>query len=305
MPEFYVTLPTRGDGPRGDWHPDAHRPFPPFITDPRGGNSFDHLTQLGRAAELAGYAGALAPFDAEGEESLVVAAGLLRQTRWLRLVAEFHTGIATPVYAAKIAASLQRFSGSRLDWRLAVDLDPALARAQGDFHEGADRYARAEEFLTVAKGVWYEPGYTFAGRFYEVLAGGFQPPLSGSAFPRVHLSGTSRRALELSARHADVHVFERDDDLEGAIDRLPGVEYALRLPVLAREDVDEAWHAAVRLGGFEGLVGSYESVADDIRSFQDRGVTTFFLEAAPYLEETYRLGEHLLPLLAKEDVHAG
>lgn len=32
-------------------------------------------------------------------------------------------------------------------------------------------------------------------------------------------------------------------------------------------------------------------------------MTTFFLEAAPYLEETYRLGEHLLPLLAREDAH--
>ncbi|MEU7003961.1 LLM class flavin-dependent oxidoreductase [Nonomuraea sp. NPDC046570] len=303
MAEFHITLPTRGDRHRGDWHPDSHRPFHASVTDPRATGSFDHLAQVGRAAELAAFTGAVAPFDPEGEESLVVAAALLRQTRWLRLRAEFHPGIATPVYAAKISASLQRFSGDRLDWGLAVDLDPAVARAQGDFHEGADRYARAAEFLTVAKGVWREPGYTYRGRFYEVLAGGFDAPLAGRDFPRVHLSGTSPAALELSALHGDVHVFERGDDLEAGIAALPGLAYAIRLPVLAREDDEEAWADAARLGGFTGLVGSYEQVAEEIRAYAGRGVTIFQLDASPYIEETYRLGEHLLPLLAKEGAH--
>ncbi|MEV4183842.1 LLM class flavin-dependent oxidoreductase [Streptosporangium canum] len=335
MARFLITLPGRADGGRG-----ARPAFPDSVTDLRQAfGPFDHLAQIGRAAEIAGFHGALAPFDPEGDESLVVAAGLLRQSRRLRTVAGFHPGIATPVYAAKVSASLQRFSGDRLDWRLAVDLDPAVARAQGDFLRGPDRYARAEEFLTVAKGVWSEEDYTYEGRFYQVLAGGFQSPLAGRAFPRVHLSGTTKEALELSARHADVHVFDPEDDIEAA--SLPGVTYGLRLPVLARDDDDEAWEAARRLWarggrtaetladpdprtrlwrGFppprpagssgtapgaslrNGLVGSFETVAAGIRDYIDRGVGVFFLEATPYIEETYRLGERLLPLLAKEGV---
>ncbi|GAA3111851.1 LLM class flavin-dependent oxidoreductase [Streptosporangium carneum] len=333
MASFVITLPSRGNGGRG-----ARPGFPGFVTDPRGAfNPFDHLTQAGRAAEIAAFHGALAPFDPQGEESLVAAASLLRQSRWLRVVAGFHPGVATPVYAAKVSASLQRFSGDRLDWRISVDLDPAVARAQGDFLEGADRYARAEEFLTVAKGVWSQEDYTYEGRFYQVLAGGFLSPLAGRAFPRVHLSGTSKEALALSARHADVHVFEPGDDIE-AVD-LPGVTYGLRLPVLARDDEDEAWRAARRLwsggggaadalpdpdprtglwAGFgppdpgsapgtgssrAGLVGSFETVAAGIRGYIDRGVGAFLLEATPHIEETYRLGERLLPLLAKEGAH--
>ncbi|WP_433243415.1 LLM class flavin-dependent oxidoreductase [Streptosporangium sp. CA-135522] len=335
MAKFLITLPGRADGGRG-----ARPDFPGFVTDLRQAfGPFDHLAQIGRAVEIAAFHGALVPFDPEGEESLVVTAGLLRQSRRLRAVAGFHPGIATPVYAAKVSASLQRFSGDRLDWRLVVDLDPAVARAQGDFLEGADRYARAEEFLTVAKGVWSEEGYTYEGRFYQVLAGGFQSPLAGRPFPRIHLSGTSKEALELSARHADVHVFDPEDDIEAA--RLPGVAYGLRLPVLARDDDGEAWEAARRLwvrgggtaqtlpdpdprtrlwpgfapsgwagalrpgsGSFRaGLVGSFETVAAGIRDYIDRGVGVFFLEAAPYIEETYRLGERLLPLLAKETTH--
>ncbi|TDD65182.1 LLM class flavin-dependent oxidoreductase, partial [Actinomadura rubrisoli] len=272
--------------------------------------SFDHLAQVGRAAEIVGFDGALAPFDPGGEESVVVTSGLLRASRWLRGVAGLHPGVATPVYAAKVSASLQRFSGGRLDWRLSVDLDPSVARAQGDFVEGPDRYARADEFLTIAKGVWREDSYTYEGRFFHVLAGGFQQPLSRRPFPRVQLTGTSPEALDLSARHADVHVFDHGDDLDALIADLGGraadhgrtVAYGLTLPVLAREDEEEAAAEAARRDAAgappAGLVGSYAGVADAIGGYAARGVTTFVLEAAPYIEETYRLGEHLLPLLA-------
>ncbi|MFD0691070.1 LLM class flavin-dependent oxidoreductase [Actinomadura fibrosa] len=321
VPEFIVTLPTRGDGARGDFGPPPPAP-PAFVTDLRPGayGPFDHLAEIGRAAEIAGFDGALAPFDAGGEESVVVTAGLLRASRWLRGAAGLHPGVATPVYAAKVSASLQRFSGGRLDWRLSVDLDPSVARAQGDFVEGPDRYARADEFLTIAKGVWHEDSYTYEGRFFQVLAGGFQAPLSDRPFPRVHLSGTSPEALDLSARHADVHVFDfaaaqpgvsrQGDVLDALIADLRAraaghgraLAFGLTLPVLAREDEEEARAEAARRTAAgappSGLTGSYDQVADAIRGFAARGVTTFVLEAAPYVEETYRLGEHLLPLLA-------
>lgn len=316
MAEFLITLPTR----IGDVLAGGSARLPAFVTDPRrdvADGSFAHLAQAGRAAELAAFHGALAPFDPEGAESFVVAADLLRHSRWLRAVAEFHPGLATPVYAAKLSASLQRFSGDRLDWKPAVDLDPARARAQGDFVTGPDRYARAEEFLTVAKGVWSEPGYTYQGRFYQVLAGGFEPPLSGRKFPRVFLSGTTPEALALSARHADVHVFAAGDDLAAGITALRGLAagradggpaYGLTLPVLAREDDEEARRAGPPPS--PGLAGSYGTVAAGIRDHIERGVTTFILESRPAVEETYRLGEHLLPLLGadgarrKEAVHA-
>jgi alkanesulfonate monooxygenase len=265
MTEIHLIAPTRA----------PERPvLPSFVTDVRPA-PYDGLS---RAADLAGLTGLFVPFDPDGAESLVTAAGLLRNSRHLRVVAEFHPGIATPVYAAKFAASVQRFSHDRLGWQLAVDLDRSTARAQGDFLEGPDRYARAEEFLTIAKGVWNEADFTYEGRFYEVLGGGLGFPLSSGAFPRVHLTGTSPEALALSARHADVHIFDVGDDLETAIAQLPGVAYALRLPVT-------------------------DALGETILEYADRGVTEFFLEAASPLEEAYRLGEHLLPLLRKEIQH--
>ncbi|MEU6726432.1 LLM class flavin-dependent oxidoreductase [Nonomuraea wenchangensis] len=249
-PRFHVVLPTRSP---------AAAELPAFVTDVRPALA-DPAGRAAVAADLSGWAGALVPFDPGGQESLTVAAGALRRTRHLRVVAEFHPAVATPVYAAKLSASLQRFSAGRLGWRLAVDVDPAVARAQGDFLTGAARVRRAGEFLTVAKGVWGGGPFDFAGDFYEVVKGGFAAPLSSSPFPEVHLSGTSPEALELSRRHADVHVFAAGDDLAALIPELPGLRYGVHLPSL-----------------------------DAAEEYAALGVTEFFLQT----EDVYRLGEHV------------
>lgn len=296
--EFLVTAPTRGAG--------RTPVVSPVVTDLRGGayGHYHHLAQVGSAAETAAWDGIVVPFDVGGEDSLVAAAGLLRQSRWLRVVAEFHPAATTPVYAAKVTASIQRFFSDRFDWRIRVDLGDA-ARQLGDFVEGRDRYERADEFLNIAHGVWRTADYSDEGRFFQVLAGGFQHPLNGRRFPRVYLSGTSTEALELSARHADVHVFGVDDDVDASIAALRSasggrpLEYAVELSVLARDDDAEAEREARRRPGAD-LVGSYETVATRLREYVESGVSTFVLSASPPVDETYRIGEHLLPLFKEE-----
>jgi alkanesulfonate monooxygenase len=254
--------------------------FPDFVTDIRPPTSDPEHHLVARAAELAGLDGALVPFDPYGHESLVVGAALLRDSRRIQVIAEFHPGIATPVYAAKLSASLQRYADGRLGWSLAVELDPIVARAQGDFLTGPARYARADEFLTVAKGVWNRRGYSYEGDHFQVLDGGLPESRAPYPFPRVYLSGTSPEALELSARHADVHVLDLGEDPAVVPD---GVTAALRLPV--------------RLGEADD---AETELAEEIRSHRDRGISEFFLEPAAPLADTYRLGQRVLPLLEKE-----
>ncbi len=298
-PRIIWTIPTRGDG-RGNrsrgW--DSAPPLPPSIRDGRDGGPaftpFDYLHQISRAAELGGLAGVYVPYDPHGEESLVVSGSLGRDSRFLEVVAGFPAGIATPVYAAKLSATLQRAFGGRLAWRLEVDLDERVQRTQGDFVTGADRYARAAEFLTVAKAVWHGQDVDFTGRFYEVVKGGFTGPLAGLKFPTVYLSGTSDEALALSAEHADVHVLDLapDDELDRHIARLGGrVRLALQATVHTREDESE-------LTGPSGLRGTYAQVADQILAYRERGFDTFFLAADPRLEESLRIAQHVRPLLA-------
>ena len=352
MTDVYWELPSRGDGRRAVAALNSRGGFGPqrpttVATDVRPGNfgPFDELAQIVLAAELSGVDGVVAPYDPNGEESWIVAAAALRQTRHSRVVVEFHPTFGTPVYAAKMSATLQRLSAGRLEWRVKVETDPEDAAARGDVVRGADRYARAAEFLTVARGVWNEEqilpggfggtGYDFDGEYYDVLGGGFRGILSGLRFPRVHLTGDSPEALELSAHHADVHQFTLAggelstrittlDDRASELGRT--VEKVLRIPIIARETADEAWarverqlreadSAALEIdrggilwSGFDrigyehsiGLVGSYEEVAQRLSSYRDLGVDGFVLSGRPHIEELHWAGEHLLHLVDPE-----
>jgi alkanesulfonate monooxygenase len=304
---FHLTVPTAAPPPLA--------PLPGFITDVRPRPRLREQRATADAARLTGFDGLYVPFDPAGLESLVVAGGLLRESAPLQVTAEFHPAIATPVYAAKLTASAQRFTGSRLAWRLVIDLAPAIARAHGDFLPAAQRYARAAEFLTVAKGVWAsaasgpKTSYAYEGDFYQVLGGGFPASRSVPAFPAVYLSGTSEEALALSAEHADVHVFQPGED----IGLLPaGVKAAIALPVLAREDDGEAGLAAQRTGYDQlagAVTGGYQRVAAALAEFTARGVSEFFLRTPDPVTDGYLIGQHVLPLYATEllgeAAHAG
>lgn len=275
----------------------APAPLPGFITDIRPRPRIREQRAAASAARLTGLDGLYVPFDPEGLESLVVAGALLRETGGAQVTAEFHPAIATPVYAAKLTASAQRFTGSRLAWRLHVDLDPAVAHAQGDFvDETKDRYARADEFLTIACGVWDIDGYTYEGRFYSVLGGGFPVGRSSREFPTVYLSGVSDEALELSAKHADVHLFTPDQDRSQKPSR---VRAGLVVPVVARDDDQEAALEAKR-SGYDtrpgALIGSYDRVAEALTQYAAEGIDEFFLQVPDPITDGYRFGQLVLPL---------
>lgn len=278
MTRLHVVAPTRAPG---------RAVLPDFVTDVRPRAVEPEHRAVGRAAELGGLDGVLVPFDPAGHDPLVLAAAVLRDTRHVQVAAGFHPAIATPVYAAKLSASLQRYTGGRLAWRLAVDLAPDVARAHGDFLDGPARYARADEFLTIAKGVWGEGPYTFEGEHFQVLDGGLPGSRVPRPFPRVYLSGTSPEALALSARHADAHLIGPDDDPGLVPD---GVDAALRL----------------RAGGHDET-----ALADEILRRAGEGIAEFFVEPAATPDRdaapatTYWLAQRVLPLLRKETEGVG
>ena len=251
---------------------------------PPARTGFRDLLDAVDAAELAGVDGILVPRDPAGDESWVVAGAALRATRHLRVTAEFDPTFGSPVYAAKVSATLQRLSRGRFGWRLQAEPDADEARTRGDVLASAERYRRAAEFLEVARGVWNSDpvvgngfegtGFEYDGDYFHVAGGGFRGILSGLPFPRVEIAGDGGAALALSARLGDVHVFteRRDAPLEdrlialrsaaAATGRTVGV--ALELPVIARETDDEAWQRADRLvrqaGGEPGAADRLDAV---------------------------------------------
>jgi alkanesulfonate monooxygenase len=313
--EYYFTLPPKGDGRetlrRGD-----HRGVSPSsfsragFTDerPRRFDYYDYLAQTARAAEISGFHGVVVPWQPHAEDPWIVASGLARQTRRLRLLPELEPGFATPVYLAKMSASFQRLSRNRLDLRFGVEREPSVRRAHGDFLEGADWFERTSEYLTTFKGVFSNHPYDFRGRFYDVEAGGLESPLSSAPVPRILTSGQSDAALALAVAHADVHVLPPLDlgALAPEIERLERAsersgkkpKLGIELRIVARHTEEEAFRDSDHSQASVAVTGSYARVASRLEAYAKLGVELFFLDGQPRLEEAYRLGEHVLPRLA-------
>lgn len=340
--EFIWQLPTGGDGRHGDARHakrGERRPgetqFGPGVSDPRGSrfNYFDHLHQVARAADLAGFDGLQIRHDVDADESWIVAGYLARSTRHLKLLTEFEAARGSAVYAAKNAISYQRYTGNRFAWQISAGGDEATRRRLGDFVADEDVPARIEEFLAVARGVIGGGPFNFKGRFFEVLEGGFKGPLGGHPAPLVYLDGDGADKLQRSALWADVHLFAARPlaQLEPLIAQLRELaaghgrtlKSGLRIDVLARETEDEARYDAERFlqqtgrnadrtaaglwsslatahtGAAGTLVGSYAQVTEQLAAYAQAGVDSFVLAAIPHLEEAYRFGEHVLPALRR------
>ena len=319
--EFFWHLPTASDARygdaisrrRGERSAADRPPFTAGVSDPRGDrfNYPDYLRQVARAADLTGFDGIHIGNDPNGDESWILAGHVSRATRRVRVLTEFDASRGSAVYAAKNAASYQRYSGGRLAWQIGRGGNAAQRRRQGDFVEDADIGPRIEEFVTVARGVLTQAPFSFKGRYFEVLNGGFRGPLSNQVLPPVYLSGETEEARQLSARIADVHVFDARplEDIETDIDRLTSLaqgysrtlRFGLRLDIIAREtgaaaDFDARRRVAQNGASTENsLVGGYDEVIARLLDYANAGISSFILTGAPHLEEAYRIGEQVLP----------
>ncbi|KPC49609.1 LLM class flavin-dependent oxidoreductase [Amantichitinum ursilacus] len=220
---------------------------------PDGFNYIDYIAQVAKAAELAGFEGALLP---TGPEPWVAAAALARETRRLKFLIAFQATWILPAYAAQMAAALQHLSGNRVEWNIITGGNPAQQRANGDFAEHDLRYKRTGEFLDVVRGLWSAPQFSYQGDVYQLENGSLPPALRHERIPGIYFSGFSDAALEVAARHADVYLnwAEPVDKLKPHIERVRAlaaaqgrsVRFGIRVDVLARHTEAEAWAEARR-----------------------------------------------------------
>ncbi len=261
--EFFWRLPLGSDGPnlamdknnRGGL---AHRPgaiAPGRLPngEPDGFTYVDYIAQVAKAAELAGFEGALLP---TGPEPWIVAAALARETRRIKFLIAFQAAWTLPAYAAQQAGILQNLSHGRLEWNIITGGVPPQQRANGDFLEHDLRYKRTGEFLDIVKGLWQNETFSYEGEIYRLENGALWPALRRESRPGVYFSGFSDAALTVAARHADVYLnwAEPIDKLRPHIDRVRdlaarqgrSVRFGLRVDLLARETEATAWAEARR-----------------------------------------------------------
>ncbi len=171
-------------------------------------------------------------------EPLTLLGALSVVTQRIGLVATVSTTYSEPYNVARALASLDHLSGGRIGWNVVTGSSPdAAANFSRHKHpEHAERYAQAEEYIKVAKGLWdsWEDDAVVAdkqtGRFIDTRkmhvlnhVGQYfqvQGPLNASrapqGYPVIFQAGASDRGLALAGATAEV-VFATQSFPEEAI----------------------------------------------------------------------------------------
>jgi alkanesulfonate monooxygenase len=347
---------------RGTWGPLQAGNLAPGLSrgEPDGIPYHDYLLEVARAAEIAGFDGALIPSFPDSEDPWVIASAIARRTKTLRFMIAYQPMWFDPLYAAKLSASLQRLSNGRLLFNIITGGGGPQQLWWGDRIAHDDRYVRTTEFLDVFKGVWNGGRFSYQGKFYRVEDAELPAPLTKQVWPELYFVGSSDAALAAQGKHADFDLthlepreklrvkFARVKELASKDGR--NVKPAVRFNIIARKTPEEAWNVVRRawaavdwdavearqrargrgdaVGSFRaapkrgqsvedliveglwagfgtlgsqgsplGFVGSYEQAAEVIDGFIQMGVRGFVLSSTPALEEAFRVGEEVLPLV--------
>jgi alkanesulfonate monooxygenase len=239
--------------------------------------SVGYLGQIARSAEQLGFEAALTPTSSWCEDAWVMTAALSQVTERLRFLVAFRPGMTSPTLAAQMAATFQRVSGGRLLLNVVTGGDDREQRRFGDGLSKDERYARADEFLTIVRRLWSEESVDFHGEHYQVTDA---QVIAAPVWPELYFGGSSEAALEVGAKHADVYLtwgeppeavaekIARVRDRAAELGREP--RFGIRLHVIARDSSEEAWAEADRL--LAGLSPDQIERSQDVqRSSQSEG----------------------------------
>jgi alkanesulfonate monooxygenase len=214
-----------------------------------------YLGQIARAAEQLGFVGALTPTGSLCEDAWLSTAMLCGVTERLKFLVAFRPGFYSPTLAAQMGATFQRQSGGRFLVNVVTGGERREQRAYGDFLEKEARYARTDEFLAIVRALWSGETVDFQGEHVAVESAALMAP--PDPIPLVYFGGSSREAVQVAARHADVYltwgepqdlVVEKLSEVRSrahAIGRR--VRFGIRLHVITRDRAEDAWAEAARL----------------------------------------------------------
>jgi FMNH2-dependent dimethyl sulfone monooxygenase len=149
--------------------------------------------------------------DAPALDAWTTTAALAAVTERLELMVAVRPTFHAPALLAKQAASIDRISGGRLTLNVVSSWWATEARQYGvEFDRHDDRYARTAEWLTVVSGMWAEPRFSFAGRYYHVADAILEPKPVARPRPTLYAGGESEAAKELIAGACDAYLMHGD-----------------------------------------------------------------------------------------------
>lgn len=148
--------------------------------------------------------------DAPVLEAWTTIAALAAVTSNIRLMAAIRPGFRLPAIVAKMAANIDHISRGRFE----LNLVSAWWKEEMEMYTGAwldhtQRYQRSAEFARVMKGMWAEPVFDFAGRFYT-SRGAVLSPKPVQPRPPIWAGGESDEGRDMIAAECDGYLMHGD-----------------------------------------------------------------------------------------------
>jgi alkanesulfonate monooxygenase len=159
-----------------------------------------------RHAEECGIESLLTAFGFHRADPIVLAATLGALTTRIKFMVAVRSGVCSPTLFVQQVNSVAAVTGGRICLNVVAGHTPEEQKYYGDFLSHDERYARADEFLTVCNAFWKGAGeVNFSGKYYTVEKGRLATPFvsaEGSG-PEIFLGGNSAVADALAVKHAD------------------------------------------------------------------------------------------------------
>jgi len=176
--------------------------------------TWESIRDVSLTADRLGFSTTLVPelylndrkgIEAPSLEAWSLSAAILAVTDRLRVMTAVRPGFHLPAVLAKTVSTLDSVAPGRIALNVVAAWWAEEARQFGGRFTTHDaRYAQAEEFVQVLRGLWAQTPFIFSGDYFEIEGTIVEPKPSQA--PAVFAGGESEAGKESIARFADAYV---------------------------------------------------------------------------------------------------
>lgn len=146
-------------------------------------------------------------------ENFTWAAAVAARTQRAAVMSTVHVTNVNPILAAKAMATIDHISNGRFGLNIVCGWSQAEAEMFGIPPLGHDeRYAYADEWITIIKKLWTDPGeFDFEGRYFKIKGGQSQPKPIQKPYPVLMNAAVSDVGKDFIAKHCDMAFTLKED----------------------------------------------------------------------------------------------
>ena len=211
-------------------------------------------TRFVRCAEDAGIESVLLSFSRYEPDTILIACAIGQVATKLKFIVAYRMGLMQPATFVQQVNTLSGTIGGRVSLNIVAGSSTVEQRGYGDFLDHDERYARAEEFLSICRAFWANNGdVNFEGKYCHVEKGKIFTPFQAPdrTAPEIYVSGHSEQALHLAQTQGSCYLrlIDTPEKIAPAVSQFRdhGIEVCLRLCVVCRPTHEEALAAAEAL----------------------------------------------------------